>query len=199
MRRPFLCLATLALAIPTLASSATFAVRPGGDTRVVFVSKAPTESFEGKTNRMEGTLALDPAAVGDSITVHLEVDLASLDTGSKMRNQHMRERHLEVTKYPKAVFDGAAVLSPAGAGLEPGKLTAFQIEGTFSLHGVSRRLRCDAQASLVQTAAGPAVAFSATFPVTLGDYQIKRPEMLFLKLAETQQVRVSATASSTAP
>lgn len=195
MRR-LLVLLVLALgALPSWGLAATFTVRPGGDTKVVFVSKAPTETFEGKTNRMEGTLTLDPSAVGDSITVHLEVDMASLDTGSKLRNQHMRERHLETAKFPKAIFDGAAVLSPAGAKLEAGKLTAFQIEGTFTCHGVSRRLRCDAQAALVANG----VSFSAAFPVTLGDYNITRPEMLFLKLAETQQVRVSATASSQTP
>ncbi len=185
--------AALLLTVPSFAVAATYTVKPGGDTKVVFVSKAPTETFEGKTNRMAGTLTLDPAAVGDSITVHLEVDMPSLTTGSKMRDEHMRERHLEVDKFPKAIFDGAAVLSPAGARLEAGKLTAFQVAGTFTLHGVTRRIHCDAQASL--TPAG--VAFSAAFPVALGDYQITRPEMLFLKLAEVQQVRVSATASST--
>lgn len=195
MRRLLALSAALLIALPTLAAAATFAVRPGGDTKVVFVSKAPTETFEGKTSRMEGTLTLDPSAVGDSITVHLEVDMASLDTGSKLRNQHMRDRHLETAKFPKAIFDGAAVLSPAGAKLEAGKLTAFQIEGTFTCHGVSRRLRCDAQAAWVANG----VSFSASFPVTLGDYNITRPEMLFLKLAETQQVRVSATASSQTP
>jgi polyisoprenoid-binding protein YceI len=180
MRRLPMLLMLALVALPAAAHAATFTVRPGADTKVVFVSKAPTETFEGKTNRMEGTLSLDPSAVGDSITVHLEVDMASLDTGSKLRNQHMRERHLETAKYPK---------------LEAGTLTAFQIEGTFTCHGVSRRLRCDAQAALVANG----VSFSATFPVTLGDYNITRPEMLFLKLAETQQVRVSATASSQTP
>lgn len=183
----------LLLAFGTPAAAATFAVHPGGDTKVVFTSKAPTETFEGKTNRMDGTLQLDPATVGDSVTVHLEVDLASLDTGSKLRNAHMRERHLETDKFPKAVFDGAAVVGGAGAKLEPGKPAAFQCEGTFSIHGVSRRLRCEAQATLL---APGKLAFVATFPITLSDYDIKRPEMLFLKLAETQQVRVSATASS---
>lgn len=183
----FLCAAVVTRA-------ADFAVRPGGDSKVVFTSKAPTETFEGKTSQMSGTLSLDPGAVGDSITVHLEVDLASIDTGSKLRNKHMRENHLETGKFPKAVFDGAAVLSGAGAKLEPGTSAAFQIEGTFSIHGVSRRLRCEAHATAA--AGGKAVAFSATFPIVLSDYDIKRPEFLFMKLAEAQQVRVSATASS---
>ena len=137
MRLRILALAALALLSTEATHAAVFAVKPGKDSKVVFTSQAPTETFQGKTDRMEGTLTLDPSTVGDSITVHLEVDLASLDTGKKMRNQHMRENHLETDKFPKAVFDGAAVLSPAGAKLEPGKPVAFQIEGTFALHGVS--------------------------------------------------------------
>lgn len=179
------------------AAAADFMVRPGKDTNVIFASRAALEGFEGKTHQMQGTLSLDPGAVGDSITVHLEVDLASLDTGMSKRNKHMRENHLETAKYPKAVFDGAAVLSPAGARLEPGKSVPFQIEGTFTIHGVSRRLRCDATATYATQGKAASIVFSAAFPVTLGDYSIKRPEFLFLKLAETQQVRVSAIASST--
>src|SRR6185295_5063712 len=144
----------------------------------------------------EGTITLDPTAVGDSITVHLEVDLATLDTGKKMRNEHMRENHLETDKYPKAVFDGAAVLSPAGAKLEPGKPTSFQIEGTFALHGVMRRLRCPAEATFTPAGKGGKIALSAQFPGARPDYQIKRPEFLFLKLAEVQEVSVSGVASS---
>ena len=189
-------IAALALLLAGGAHAAAFTVRPGVGSKVVFTSKAPTETFQGKTDRMEGTLTLDPTAVGDSITVHLEVDLASLDTGKKMRNQHMRENHLETSKYPKAVFDGAAVLSPAGAKLEAGHPTAFQIEGTFTLHGVSRRLKADASATWTPGPGGGRIAFTAAFPVALPDYSIRRPEFLFLKLAETQQVDVSGVASS---
>ena len=151
----------------------------------------PPETFEGKTDRLEGRIDLDPAAIGDSVTVHLECDLASLDTGSKLRNKHMRENHLETSKFPKAIFDGAAVLTGAGTKLEVGKPVKFEAEGTFTVHGVSRRLRCSAEV----TWTGSALAFTATFPIVLPDYQIKRPEILFLKLAETQQLRVSATAT----
>jgi polyisoprenoid-binding protein YceI len=186
--------AVMVLSIAGPASAATFTVRPGGDTRVVFTSKAPVETFEGRTDRMQGTITVDPAAVGDSVTVHLVVDLASLDTGKKLRNKHMRENHLETEKYPNAVFDGAAVRSPAGGKLEPGKPATFEIEGTFALHGVSRRMRCTAEVTLDAT--GKLLAFRTNFPIALPDYSIKRPEFLFMKLAEVQQVRVSASASS---
>jgi polyisoprenoid-binding protein YceI len=196
MRLRIPAILALSLAFAPAAHAAVFAVKPGKDAKVVFTSKAPTETFQGKTDKMEGTLTLDPSAVGDSITVHLEVDLASLDTGKKMRNQHMRENHLETDKYPKAVFDGAAVLSPAGAKLEPGKQVSFQIEGTFALHGVMRRLRCPAEATFTAAGKGGTITFHASFPVALPDYKIVRPEFLFLKLAEEQLVDVSGVASS---
>lgn len=182
------------MAVAGSAQAGTFLVHPGGESKVVFVSKATIETIEGKTSRMEGVLSLDPGAVGDTVTVHLEVDLASLSTGLSRRDKHMRENHLETAKFPKAVFDGAAVLAPAGAKLEPGKPVSFELEGTFALHGVSRRLRCTAEATYRGAGSAGKIEFRAAFSVTLSDYNIARPEFLFLKLAETQNVRVSGMA-----
>jgi polyisoprenoid-binding protein YceI len=191
--RAFLMVLAAALA-PLPAAAAEFVVKPGGENKVVFVSQAPIETFEGHTNRMQGRIVVDPAGVTDSITVHLEVDLASLDTGIAKRNMHMRENHLETTKYPRAVFDGAAIASPSGARLEAGRPLSFDVEGTFSLHGVSRRLRIKAEVTYAPQPAGARLTFRTTFPVNLTDYAIRRPEFLFMKLAETQTVKVTGVA-----
>ena len=180
--------------LPSPAGAEEFLVHPGNENKVVFVSKASMESFEGKTNKLEGRIDLDPANLGDSIPVHFEVDLASLDTGLPMRNRHMRENHLETAKYPKAVFEGAAVRGPAGEALEPGKTKRFDVEGTFTLHGVSRRIRINVDATYAPQPQGDRISFQTTFPVLLGDYQISRPQFLFLKLAESQEVRVTGVA-----
>ena len=193
MRRLLLVMGALALGAG-VARAADFVVKPGGESKVVFVSKATVESFEGKTKQLEGHLVLDPANLGDTVSVHLEVDLASLDTGIAKRNKHMRENHLETAKYPKAVFDGISVHGPAGAKLEPGKPAALDVEGTFSLHGVSRRLRIQADVSYDPKPGGARIMFHTVFPVGLADYAISRPEFLFLKLADMQQVRVDGVA-----
>ena len=193
MKRLLLAMGILA-AGARATSAGEFVVRPGGENKVVFVSKATIEGFEGRTKQLEGHLVLDPENLGDTVSVHLEVDLASLDTGIAKRNKHMRENHLETAKYPKAVFDGLSVRGPAGARLEPGKPATLDVEGTFTLHGVSRRLRIQAEATYDPKAGGGRIAFHTAFPVTLADYGISRPEFLFLKLAETQQVRVDGVA-----
>ena len=192
MNRLLLLVCSLAIA-PCLASAAEFLVEPGGGNKVVFVSRAASERFEGKTGKIEGKIVVNPDSLGDSITVHLEVDLESLDTGIGLRNKHMRENHLETKKYPKAVFDGARVLRPASA-FGPGKQTTFDVEGTFTLHGVSRRIKINVAATY--SSARGRIAFQTVFPVALADYQISRPQFLWLKLADIQEVRVSAVATA---
>jgi polyisoprenoid-binding protein YceI len=186
-------IALVAIAAPGAATAASFVVRPGGENKVVFVSKAANESFEGKTNRLGGTIDVDPTKVGDSAAVHFEVDLASLDTGIAMRNRHMRENHLETAKYPKAIFDGITVRGPRDAALTAGQPVPLDVEGTFTLHGVSRRIRITVQATY-QPNDGGRISFQTRFPVLLADYAISRPQFLFLKLAEAQEVRVSGVA-----
>ena len=76
MRRSVL-VALLATAPSTHAFAAEYTIDPGAGSRVEFVSKAPVESFSGKSDRVSGSLTLDPAALGDSIQVRIEVDMAS--------------------------------------------------------------------------------------------------------------------------
>lgn len=192
--KPSIVVLLLLAAIPRVALATEFQVHPGGDNKVSFISKAAMESFEGKTNRLAGTITANPAGLGDSAAVHFEVDLASLDTGIAKRNQHMRESHLETAKYPKAVFDGVAVRAPANAALTPGKPVPLDVEGTFTLHGVSRRIRITVTTVYKPAGNGGTIEFRTTFPVGLSDYQISRPQFLFLKLAEVQQVQVRGVA-----
>lgn len=193
MRHAYIIIATICTpAIAGVIHAAEFVVKPGSPNLVVFTSKAPTETFEGKTDKIEGRIALDPAQLDDSVTVHLEVDLASLDTGIGKRNKDMREDHLETGKYPRAIFDGAALVGPKGAALVVGTPVTFQIEGTFTLHGVTRRLRTSVEVLLKDERT---LEFKTSFPVPLADYKISRPKFLFLKLGEVQEVAVTGTAT----
>ena len=177
------------LATPVFAD--TWEIRPGPGSSVTFVSKAPMETFNGKTDQISGKITLDPARVVDSVTVHMEIDLASFDTGKEKRNRHMRENHLETDKYPTAVFSGVTVIEPRGVTLDVGKEITFDVIGTLDLHGVKRRLSARVK---VKRKSDGSLEFEATFPVILSDYQISRPKFLFLKLNETQDVTVTAKA-----
>ena len=188
--RIILFAATLSLLVPAVDSfAAQFTVKPGAPSQVVFTSKATTETFQGKTDRLQGRIDFDPAGIGDSVTVHLEVDLAGLDTGIGKRNQTMRDDYLETKKYPRAVFEGATLVSGGNRALAGDP--KFEVEGNFTLHGVTRRLRANVE---VTQADARTLTFQATFKVPLADYNITRPKFLFLKLGEVQEVEISGKA-----
>jgi len=188
--RIFMATAPLLLSAATL-HAAEFVVKSGDPNQVVFTSKATTETFQGKTNKVQGRIVFDPASLGDSVTVHIEVDMASLDTGIGKRNQTMRDDYLQTKQYPRAVFDGATLLSGGNRVLAADP--KFEVAGNFTLHGVTRRLRATVE---VTQKDARTLEFKTEFPVSLADYRIVRPKFLFLKLGEVQQVEVTATAVS---
>ena len=192
--RTLTILAVLLAVAMHAAAATTFRIQPGKPNLVRFVSKAPLETFEGKTHQVQGHVVLDPAALGDSIDAVVEVDLASLDTGLSLRNKHMRENHLETEKHPKATFRGGKISDLSRPNLEAGQKTTFVLAGTFALHGVERPLSVPVEMS--PEAAGGGLRIVTRFPVALADYKISRPSFLVMQLQEVQQVSVELVATS---
>src|SRR5678815_69343 len=91
-RRAFL--AALLLALPLLAAPA----RVTGEPSAGFHGRGPGGfSLDGKTNQLR--------IEDDGTTLRVTVPLASLQTGIGLRDKHMREKYLEVQKYPDAVLE----------------------------------------------------------------------------------------------
>lgn len=57
------------------------------------------------------------------------VDLRKLDTGLDKRNEHMRDKYLNVSKYPKAKFV-----------LDPLKIGSPTFSGKFTMHGKTNKI-----------------------------------------------------------
>jgi polyisoprenoid-binding protein YceI len=190
----YIILTTLALlaglARPTEATD--FSIEPGKDRNlVIFTSKATLETFQGKTKQVAGNISFDPANLGDSVTVRVEVDMASLDTGIPMRNKHMRENHLDTSKYPKAVFEGGHILETSGRTLNLGDTVRMKLSGRFDLHGVKRTIEVPVDATRAKDGT---LQVTTHFDVPLADYRINRPAFLMMKLEPTQHVTVQVTA-----
>lgn len=144
-------------------------------------------SFEARTTSLDGRLTIDPTSsvlVGD-----LSVDLATLDTGIALRNQHLRENYLEVQKpgYEKAVLSAVDV----------GALTPDVTGGTraftarLRLHGTTRPV--SGRATLERR--GGLLRVDATFPVSIADYGIPDPRYLGVGVRNEVTVRVRFDAS----
>jgi polyisoprenoid-binding protein YceI len=172
------------------AAATEFVVAPDGANLMRFESKAPMETFDGKTKKISGTVELDPSQLGDEIKTRIEVDMTTLDTGIAMRNKHMYENHLHVDKYPKAVFTGGKLSDLSATSLAEGVTVTGNIAGTMNLHGVEKPL----QAPIEMTLQGGALHVTTRFKIKLADYSIPRPQFLVMKLDEVQSVTVDLTA-----
>ena len=168
------------------AQGPTFRVERG-DLRVTVPLK-PGGAFEAKTTSIAGSVTL---GVGKPLplTGDLSVGLASIDTGIDLRNQHLREKYLEIAKGPgfdKAVLSDLRLNDADGEGFE-GR-TAFS--GALLLHGVKRPVSGTGEIRR----AGRGVRVEASFPLTLTDFAIEPPEYLGVGVANRVLVRVQLVA-----
>src|SRR5688572_3852502 len=76
-----------------------------GDVQIV-VPLRPGGAFTATTPSLSGTLALLPGTPAQ-LTGDLSMDLATIETGINLRNQHLRDKYLEVSRgkgFDKAVL-----------------------------------------------------------------------------------------------
>jgi polyisoprenoid-binding protein YceI len=150
-------------------------------------------SFEARTPALAGTLGVTtshPAVFGGDLTV----DLRTLDTGIDLRSDHLREEYLEVAKSPG--FDKAVLsdihLGDVDADTFQGR-TSFT--GTLLLHGAKKSITGQAE---VRREGASAIRIEASFPITLADHGIPKPQYLGVGVKSQVQVRVSFVATPAA-
>jgi polyisoprenoid-binding protein YceI len=161
--------------IPLGADAQSFVTDKG---KVEFISKASLETFTGTSNALHGLVDLQKQSID------FYIDLNTLRTGIALRDEHMRETYLETKKYPFAEFTGTL------SGYNPARKDTQQVVvvGDFTIHGVKKartvpgRLFVGANHLYVE----------ASWEVKLSDHNIEIPKVLFLKLADQQQVRIQA-------
>jgi polyisoprenoid-binding protein YceI len=152
----------------------------------------PTASFDGKGPagfKLRGaTHQLELKDDGKTLT--LIVPLATLQTGIALRDQHMREKYLEVTKYPQVVLE---VLWSSLQVPEDGRATQSTGTGKLSLHGTVRPITFTYSAKRT----GKAIQVSGTAPLDLRDYGISIPSYMGLTVKPDLVTAVTFTATQT--
>jgi polyisoprenoid-binding protein YceI len=199
MRQPRILMATLlavALCLPLSAWATRYEIGADDQSEVVFVSKAPMETFKGRTRLVSGWFEADLGNLAGEVSLAIEVDLASFDTGMKKRNQHMRDNHLETGKFPTARFTAGSIVSASPAAISAGQRAEIKLLGTLDLHGVQKEMECLLNVGLDDKGA---VRVSGEFPVKLSDFAIDRPKFLVMKLADEQRVQLDLLAVQPAP
>jgi len=187
-----------ALALPALLATGVFAAEgpswrlEKGEVKVLVPLK-PGGAFAATTTALSGTLTLEGAKparlVGD-----VSIDLATIDTGIGLRNQHLRENYLEVAKgegYNKAVLSEIQLAEASGESFDG----ATPFTGTLLLHGVKRPVAGTAEIH----SEGTSRRVRAEFPVELSEWAVKTPEYLGVGVGSRLLVKVNLTATPVKP
>ena len=146
-------------------------------------------SFDAKTTALSG--AVTPGASGSpALEGTFAVDLRTLDTGIGLRNDHLREKYLEIDK--GAGYDKAVLSDIDLKGLNPdapeGKAS---FTGSLTVHGVKKTVTGPVEVKKT----GSGLRVKASFPVNLSDYNIPEPRYLGVGVKNTVQVEVTFTAT----
>jgi len=176
---------------------------------VEFVSDATLEKVVGRTSAVQGSVDLQLDNLLTTQDGSFECDLTTIDTGISLRNQHMRQNHLETDHYPKALFTLSRLVSAEQDKLEAGQSTTVLAEGELTLHGVTRTYQIplvlfydhtsrDSQARL-DGGTGDILRVSGSWTVKLADHGISRPAFLFLRLAEEIKIMIDCALTDQVP
>jgi polyisoprenoid-binding protein YceI len=169
--------------------------------KIAFTSDAPVEVINGHTNDLQGTIQLDDSFTFDAkhpFKIEFSVNLASIDTGIPLRNEHMRDNFLETKQFPKAVFKATSIQMKKKPDLAHPQTIQLVSKGNFTLHGVTtqKTIPLTVHYTPATEKQKASVKVTGKFPVNLEQYKIKRPEAVFVKLAETVIVTVNTTGKS---
>lgn len=116
--------------------------------------------------------------------------LSTLDTGIDLRNDHMKEKYLEVAKFPHAKLTVKELQLPPTWSLQNANLKNFPFKGTLQLHGVEKEISGVINVS-------EKLKTEAQFEIKISDFKIDIPSYLGITVADTVKVQVSVNEFST--
>jgi polyisoprenoid-binding protein YceI len=151
----------------------------GGSLEFFAIGKPSMLKIHGESAQMTGVLNRD----GDQVTGDLEIPLASFETGMKVRNDHLKEKVFETSKFEKAKLTIVTLTLPTG---KTGELKDLPFTGKLALHGVEK----DVSGTATFTVSDKTLGFEAQLDVKMSDFQMPPPE--FMGMTIQDQVKVNA-------
>ena len=158
-----------------------------GSVRFLAVGRPSFLKIRGEGPAPEGNMFIR----GNSVTGIVSFNLASLGTGIKMRDEHMKQKYLEVQKFPKAELKITKIDLPAS--LWTSQDAAFEditYEGTLSLHGVQKVVSGLAKIERHENV----LNVGSQFKIKLKDFNVEIPSFKGITVSEDVDVSVSFSA-----
>ena len=175
------------------ADARTFAVQ-AGESRIQFVSDAPLERFTGTSDQVSGFIKTDPEKAGKVTKAEIKVEVASIKTGLKLRDEHLRgDDWLDAKRHPAAKFVLKRVEGVTQ--LKPNQSVEATVHGKFTIHGVTRDIKAPMKVRLIQKEGKPdSLRVVGSFTINLEAHKVSVPSIVALKVAPDIEVNIDISA-----
>ena len=149
---------------------------------IEFTAKGPIVRVSGKGQGVEGDLkVVDGKASGTLI-----LNLKSLESGISLRDDHMKNKYLEVEKFPNAELTLTNIKMPKKL---KGKV---KFVGMLKLHGVEKQVSGVAKVKGVKSGK---LKITADLKIKFVDFKIPVPSFKLVSLGEDVKIKIKATAT----
>lgn len=153
-----------------------------GKTEFLAIGKPAMIKIGGEGQGPEGVLTVSKNTVNGV----LKVDLTKLTTKIDLRDDHMKNKYLEVGKYPEATLEFVNLTLPTDVSAMPETETEVPFKGKFTMHGKTSDVSGKAKISKkVKDVSG-----NAEFVFKITDHLDTLPSWLGVKVAEDVTVKV---------
>lgn len=153
------------------------------DTSAEFLAlvKPGSLRINGTGAKVNGTLSMSEKSLKGNFVVHLQ----ELKTGISLRDDHMKDKFLEVGKYPDASLTITEMNLPQNPFVSAVKLSGITFKGTLKVHGTESPV--DGTADIDST--GPQVIAEVKTKTTIPAHQIEKPSYLGVKVADEIEIQ----------
>jgi polyisoprenoid-binding protein YceI len=158
---------------------------------------ATLHTVAGTAPEFSGSIELETGPGGEHVVRgRVSVRAAAMKTGNESRDQKMREKVLEVDRYPEIVFDLDAVEADWSK-LAGGSAFDAKVSGRLTVHGTALAL----QVAVSVEPSGDGITLSGSFPLRWKSYGLSDPSFGFVTVREPMKVvfRLRAAPSEAPP
>jgi polyisoprenoid-binding protein YceI len=157
-----MALVVLVILLPGVASSAQKLVT--AQSEIAFVSKQMGVPVQGRFERFDGRLNVDPAKP-EAGTVSFTVDLGSAAVGTDETVVELKKPEwFDVAKYPQATFQSTSIKSSGGGRID--------VVGKLTIKGIAREIHVPMVLTTTRTPQGDTLQAAGEFVVKRLDYKI---------------------------
>lgn len=141
----------------------------------------------GVSNQLDGGFVLQNGILSGEATLKLE----TLETGIKLRDDHMKNKYLQISQYPLAKLRLKQLTIKQGSGTEI-SIKEIPFEGELELHGVTKPI----QGILSLQGDKSKLSVVSAFKIKSNDFQIDTPKFAGITLASDIDLKIEATAQA---